>query len=89
MSTGSWLFHQDYLTAQAFASAQELGAWTMGLLWTEVMNRIERVRASTECDDKEKKKNMGKVNIKGYKALPQAMFMQNYKPYKPSAVGKN
>eukprot|EP00971_Amphidinium_carterae_P022160 437215-Amphidinium_carterae.3 len=35
----------------AFAAAQELGAWTMGLLWTEVMNRIARVEAYTRKDD--------------------------------------
>eukprot|EP00971_Amphidinium_carterae_P084711 1676599-Amphidinium_carterae.1 len=27
---------------KAFADAQELGAWTMGLLWSEVLNRIDR-----------------------------------------------
>eukprot|EP00971_Amphidinium_carterae_P310574 6171374-Amphidinium_carterae.6 len=34
-------------TKQAFADVQELGAWTMDLLWTEVLNRIGRVQAYT------------------------------------------
>eukprot|EP00971_Amphidinium_carterae_P062440 1235750-Amphidinium_carterae.1 len=66
-------------------AAQELGAWTMDLPWTKVINRIEQVRAYTQ-NDNNKTKGLLKVNVKGYRVVPQAMFMQLYKPL---GVGKN
>eukprot|EP00971_Amphidinium_carterae_P199352 3956314-Amphidinium_carterae.1 len=60
---------------KAFADAQELGAWTMDLLWNEVMNRIDRVTAFTRKDDptfKLKKKE----NLKGYRVVMQAHYMK-------------
>eukprot|EP00971_Amphidinium_carterae_P005074 101406-Amphidinium_carterae.3 len=36
----------------------ELGAWTMDLLGTEFVKRIDRVRAYTQKDDKERKKKI-------------------------------
>eukprot|EP00971_Amphidinium_carterae_P042172 828545-Amphidinium_carterae.2 len=69
----------------AFAAAQELGAWTMDLLWTEVINRIARVEAYTKKDDPSYKRKT-KENVKGYTVVPQAQFM---KVYKGDAEGKN
>eukprot|EP00971_Amphidinium_carterae_P237825 4721556-Amphidinium_carterae.1 len=63
-------------TRAAFAQAQEFGTWTMDLLWTEVMNRIDRVNAYTERD---KKKKRTRPNPVGYRAAPQEMFMRLYK----------
>eukprot|EP00971_Amphidinium_carterae_P261442 5186616-Amphidinium_carterae.1 len=51
----------------AFKDAQELGAWTMDLLWTEVLNRIDRVTAFTRKDDPTYKVNTKVKNVKGYR----------------------
>eukprot|EP00971_Amphidinium_carterae_P342240 6481482-Amphidinium_carterae.2 len=70
---------------KAFADAQELGAWTMDLLWNEVLNRIDRVTAYSRKDDptfKLKKKE----NPKGYRVVPQAHYMKLIKGEK---VGNN
>eukprot|EP00971_Amphidinium_carterae_P351214 6491979-Amphidinium_carterae.1 len=53
---------------KAFADAQELGAWTMDLLWNEVLNRIDRVTAFTRKDDPTFKLKT-KENVKGYRGV--------------------
>eukprot|EP00971_Amphidinium_carterae_P027360 538925-Amphidinium_carterae.2 len=60
---------------EAFADAHELGAWTMDLLWTEVINRIERVHAYTKKDDPTHKAKT-KENRKGFRVVLQEMFMR-------------
>eukprot|EP00971_Amphidinium_carterae_P048232 949942-Amphidinium_carterae.1 len=52
----------------AFKDAQELGAWTMDLLWTEVQNRIDRVTAYSRRDDPTYKAKT-KTNVKGYRVV--------------------
>eukprot|EP00971_Amphidinium_carterae_P090439 1790766-Amphidinium_carterae.4 len=69
----------------AFAAAQELGAWTMDLLWTEVVNRIARVEAYTRKDDPTFKAKT-KENVKGYSVVPQSQFV---KLYEGDGDGKN
>eukprot|EP00971_Amphidinium_carterae_P282868 5615545-Amphidinium_carterae.2 len=61
----------------AFAATQELGAWTMDLLWTEVMNSIARVEAYTKKDDPTVKAKT-KENVKGNSVVPQSQFMRLY-----------
>eukprot|EP00971_Amphidinium_carterae_P276414 5485123-Amphidinium_carterae.1 len=58
---------------KAFSDAQELGAWTMDLLWNEVLNCIDRVTAYT-CKDDPNFKLKKKENVKGYRVVPQAQY---------------
>eukprot|EP00971_Amphidinium_carterae_P222425 4414690-Amphidinium_carterae.1 len=65
----------------AFKDAQELGAWTMDLLWTEVLNRIDRVTAFTRKDDPTFKMK-AKENVKGYRVVGQSDYMKLIKGMK-------
>eukprot|EP00971_Amphidinium_carterae_P000163 3542-Amphidinium_carterae.1 len=59
----------------AFKDAQELGAWTMDLLWSEVLNGIDRATAFTRKDDPTFKLKT-KENVKGYRVVGQADYMK-------------
>eukprot|EP00971_Amphidinium_carterae_P348994 6490783-Amphidinium_carterae.4 len=65
-------------TKNAFADAQELGAWIVVLLWSEVKNRIERVHAYAKKDDPSHKAET-KESPKIFKVVPQSAFMLLYK----------
>eukprot|EP00971_Amphidinium_carterae_P218111 4329743-Amphidinium_carterae.1 len=66
---------------KAFSDVQELGAWTMDLLWNEVLNRIDRVTAFTRKDDPTFKLKT-KENVKGYRVVMQADYMKLIKGVK-------